>query len=717
MTLRQKTMLWTTVLLIASMLGVYGIAQKLIIRDFLILEKQRADQRMESIRQLLQSELNQLREVNSDWSVWDDSYAFIQDGNPEFIEANLQVTAFRVIRVNLPIFMQGLDVIRYATLFDFSEETELPAPGELLETVRAFVRSQTADALKEGTTGLLPHGEKIYLVSAHAILPSSGEGDSRGAIVFCRLLSEAEIQRMAGIVLQPFSIVRLENPSVPEDIRRPLMQSRDRHPALIRREGPAQLTAYALLRDLTGRSLFVIQAPMPRPIYAQGVTLVRYFMVALYVVGTGLILVMLFLLGRMALNPLSRLSSEVKRIAQQDNLSVRLSATGAHELDTLVHMLNKLFEHLQQTQDSLRQSERKYRGLIETLQEGIWVVDRDACTTYVNPRMAAMLGYTAEAMLGKHLFDFMDERGKALCARNLERREQGSNEPHEFEFIRKRGDRIYTMIETVSITDEKDRYAGAISGVMDITDRKRTEQALMNSQKLEAIGVLAGGIAHDVSNIVMGIMCYGELALHQLQKAGLATDNVEEVLRTGRRAKALVDKILASRQTNKPPAESARIHVAVMEALNMLHASMPENIKVQCNLDPSCKPVRADPLQIVQLVMNLCTNARRAMRETGGILDVKLVPAAADAALCKAVAGLAPGPHVKLSVRDTGCGMSAETQAHIFEPFFTTREGADGIGLGLSVVKNIVAQLGGAIALTSAPGKGTLFEIYLPCEE
>lgn len=662
-------MLWTTVLLAASILGVYVIAQKLIIRNFLILEKQRADQRMESIRRLLQSELNQLREINSDWSVWDDSYAFIRDGDPAYIKANLQLTAFRVIRVNLPIFIQDSGSLRYARFFDFKEDTESSAPDGLLEAVRTFVRSQAADPLREGITGLLPHGGKTYLVSAHAILPSSGEGDSRGAIVFCRLLSETEIQRMADIVLQPFTLVPLDHPSVPDEIRSRLLESRDRHPTLIQREGPARLASYALLRDLTDRPCFAIQAPMTRPIYAQGVILVRYFMIALFVVGAGLIL-----------------------------------------------MLNKLFDHIQTTQESLQQSERKYRGLIETLQEGIWVIDKDACTTYVNPRMAAMLGYTAEEMLGKRLFDFMDDRGKELCARNLDRREQGSSEPQEFEFIRKRGDRIYTMLETVSIRDDEDRYAGAISGVMDITDRKRTAQALLKAQKLEAIGVLAGGIAHDVSNIVMGIMCYGELALHQTQKAGLPTDNIEEVLRTGRRAKALVDKILASRRPNKPPDESTLIHVAVMEALNMLHASMPENIKVQCHFDPSCKPVRADPLQVVQLVMNLCTNARRAMREAGGILEVKLLPVAADAALCKAVAGLAPGPYVKLSVKDNGCGMSEEIQAHIFEPFFTTRESAGGIGLGLSVVKNIVAQLGGAIALTSAPGEGTLFEIYLPCD-
>lgn len=240
------------------------------------------------------------------------------------------------------------------------------------------------------------------------------------------------------------------------------------------------------------------------------------------------------------------------------------------------------------------------------------------------------------------------------------------------------------------------------------------EKQLRQSQKLEAIGTLAGGIAHEFNNILAAILGFTELGLHALPPTHHVYGHFQEVLKAGKRAKDLVQQILAfGRQAN---IEFRPISCALLveETLRLIRASLPSTILIERQMATDAGTVLADPTQLQQVVMNLCANAEYAMRETGGVLEVSVANVEVDDAFVALYPACQPGPYVCLTVRDTGHGMTPELLEHIFDPFFTTKEVGEGSGMGLAIVHGMVTSHHGAIAVESTPGVGTIFKIYLP---
>jgi signal transduction histidine kinase/CheY-like chemotaxis protein len=246
------------------------------------------------------------------------------------------------------------------------------------------------------------------------------------------------------------------------------------------------------------------------------------------------------------------------------------------------------------------------------------------------------------------------------------------------------------------------------------TTRKLLEGKLQQAQKMEAIGILAGGIAHDFNNILGVMIGYTELIASEWATTHPWQAHLQEILTAGKRAKALVQQILTFSRRHDQKRQPLHLHQLVNETLKLLRASLPSTIAFKTHISLQSGAILADPTQMHQVLMNLCTNAEHAMRQTGGTLEVVLEAIDVDARLAAQHASLKPGPHVCLTVRDTGHGMTPDVCARIFDPFFTTKKEGDGTGMGLAVVHGIVTSHGGAITVTSAPGQGSLFTVYLP---
>ena len=246
----------------------------------------------------------------------------------------------------------------------------------------------------------------------------------------------------------------------------------------------------------------------------------------------------------------------------------------------------------------------------------------------------------------------------------------------------------------------------------DLTERRELEERFRRAQKLEAIGTLAGGIAHDFNNILTSLIGYTELARRRVVRDPVTCEHLDAVLQGSARAGELVRQILIFSQREQQPRRPVQPGAVVAEALQLLRGTLPATIELDVALDADLPPVLADPTQIHQVVVNLCTNARQAINDQPGRLTVRLAQAELKGG--PGPADPAPGHYVRLTIADTGCGMEPATLARMFEPFFTTKPVGKGTGLGLAVVHGIVQSHGGSIATDSRPGAGTVFHIYLP---
>lgn len=377
--------------------------------------------------------------------------------------------------------------------------------------------------------------------------------------------------------------------------------------------------------------------------------------------------------------------------------------------------------NLRRTELALKESELKYRYLIENLNEGIWVIDPDACTTFVNSRMAKMLGYSVEEMMGQYLFSFLDEEGKALCQNHLARRQRGIKEEHEFVFIRKNGEKMFARLQAAPLLDSDGNYLGSIAGIEDITEPKRAEienkkleAQFRQAQKMEAIGQLAGGVAHDFNNLLMVINGYTDMAMSALP----STNNpilaqLEQVREATHRATTLVRQLLTFSRREAIQNQYLNLNDLIGGIIKMLRRVIGEHIELIFNPDLDVKNIYGDPGQIEQILMNLCINARDAMPNGGTIrIDTQYVPI--EKVIQQSQNFTDYKEFIMLAVSDTGIGIPPEILERIFEPFFTTKEEGKGTGLGLATVYGIVARHDGILDVESELGQGTTFTIYFP---
>ncbi|MFZ5758569.1 MAG: ATP-binding protein [Thermodesulfobacteriota bacterium] len=257
-------------------------------------------------------------------------------------------------------------------------------------------------------------------------------------------------------------------------------------------------------------------------------------------------------------------------------------------------------------------------------------------------------------------------------------------------------------------------YALTVSRFWTMDEKETLESALRQAQKMEAIGTLAGGIAHDFNNILTPILGYAELIQATSAKDSATGRDIGEIIRATKRAIDLVGQILTFSRRKEHKRQSIFLQPIIKESLKLLRATIPTSIDIRHRIDPSCGAVLADPTQIHQIIMNLCTNAFHAMEEKGGTLAVSLEPLTLQGSDLSAKPAIAPGDYVRLEVSDTGTGMKKEVLDRIFEPYYSTKAEGKGTGLGLSVVLGIVKAHGGEITVYSEPGQGTTFHVYLP---
>ncbi|WP_243319082.1 PAS domain S-box protein [Geothrix paludis] len=398
---------------------------------------------------------------------------------------------------------------------------------------------------------------------------------------------------------------------------------------------------------------------------------------------------------------------------------VRALLAGQAEIRTQVEARTR--ELAQETEShrrdakALRESEARFRHLVEVMGEGMWVLDPEGRTTFVNRRMAQILGYAPEEMIGRPLSDFMFEEDRDTSDRNMAQRRNGISSQHDFRFRKKDGSEVWTIVTGNPVMDDERRVVSVLGIITDITERRRAEQAQLQSQKLESLGVLAGGIAHDFNNLLTAIL--GNISLAQMCTPPLspARPYLENLEKSVHRATGLTRQMLAYSGRGRFLVEPLDLNQAVEEMSHLLGVSISKKVALRFQFQPGLPALMAEASQIQQVVMNLVTNASEAIGDGEGIVSIRTgTQAYSEEDLVRDFPGqtIAPGTFITLEVSDTGQGMSPDVQARIFEPFFTTK--FTGRGLGLSAMQGIVRGHKGGIRLYSEVGKGTTFKLIFP---
>jgi len=411
-------------------------------------------------------------------------------------------------------------------------------------------------------------------------------------------------------------------------------------------------------------------------------------------------------------------------LRNQKDLLAEMVGERTAELANSNVQLKREIDERKQAVEALTKSEDRFRTIFEQSPFGIALIDSLTGDIYeVNPRFAEIAGRTLEEMIKidwmsiTHPDDVQEDldnmtllNAGGITGFNMDKR-----------YIHPDGSHIWINMTIAPVKAKDKTHPRHLCMIEDITasrktaeEKERLEAQLQQSQKMEAIGTLAGGIAHDFNNILGGIMGYAELAKMKLPEESKIIGDLEQVIKSSKRAADLVKQILTVSRRHKKEQRPVQVRYIVNEALKLLKATLPTTIEIQEDLARDTGIVNADPTQMHQVIMNLCTNAGHAMEKNGGVLEITLANVELDDLSASKHLDLAAGSYLRLTVSDTGHGMTPEIMERIFDPYFTTKDTGEGTGLGLSVAQGIVKAHGGTITVYSELGNGTTFHVYLP---
>lgn len=373
---------------------------------------------------------------------------------------------------------------------------------------------------------------------------------------------------------------------------------------------------------------------------------------------------------------------------------------------------------------AIRESEKKYRGILDSIEDGYYEVDLKGNYEFFNAQFCRLLGCPCDELLGKNYRDIVHDDYQKTVFETFNYVYRTGNPIKTFDWQMVRKDGYACFVETsISLRKDENGQPVGFQGILrDVTERakaqekrKELENQLHQSQKMESIGTLAGGIAHDFNNILFPIIGYTELAMKGVPMCSKTYENLEKVLKSANRARDLIEQILNfSRRSADEEVHPIQIQPVILETLNLLSNTIPANIEIRHEINRDTGKILITPSRIHQVIMNLCTNAYQAMEECStGTLSVSLEEAGVFDESSPAWGKVTPGNYLRLSVSDTGCGIEPDLADKIFEPYFTTKSRDKGTGLGLSVSYGIIKNTGGTIRVESEPGRGTRFDVYL----
>jgi PAS domain S-box-containing protein len=524
-----------------------------------------------------------------------------------------------------------------------------------------------------------------------------------------RSLDADETVRLGEMTHLPLDIERIDSGDMRADFRVAANAISPEKLSLVLPDARGSLAAFQELYDINGQPAAILRVLLPRRIYEQGQASLLQFLLLLLAAGMVFGAITMYMLERFVISRVGHLSDDITQIGASGDLGRRLHVSGHDELANLGDTINGMLEDLERVQFERHQERARLAVMVEKMPAVLWTTDAELKITSAMGAGLDALGLRALEPIGLPILDFFftqDSEAPPVVAH----RKALEGESVAYEVTWK--DRRFES-HVQPFRDGEGAIQGVIGVALDITERERLTDQLRQSQKMQAVGELAGGVAHDFNNLLMVVKGHSQLLLDRMPESSPLRLSVEQVEKAADRAAALTRQLLAfsRKQVLQPRVMDLNDTVAGM--IRMFSRVIGENIQMAFVPGGKLGRVKADPGQIEQVLLNLVVNARDAM-PGGGRLTIETSNVELDSGYSATHTSFEPGLYVMLTVTDTGCGMDAQTQARMFEPFFTTKGPGKGTGLGLATVYGVVKQSGGYIYVYSEVGRGTTFKIYLP---
>lgn len=725
MKLRIKTLIVIGVTIVFIITVLFIVSRVIIQKGYTDLEEQYADKSIDQIVEAVQNEISFMDTKLSDYSMWDDTYNFINNGNKKYIKSNLGNTTFSGLGLSFMVYVNKAGKIIFAKSFDLKTNSEIPLENDIKNTIVSKDVFLNAGITGKHMKGIVMLSGVPIMVVSQPILTSEGKGPIRGTIIVGRYFDDEKIKKISDLTKMPLKLYSLDGKKKGIGFTQieSILLSPDSNSKYIMPVNENTITGYSVMKDVYGKPGLILETSIARQIYQKGKESIRFYTIALLISGLIICFMILFLLERLVLSRLGFLSKAVEGIGDSSDLSTRIYLPGKDELAGLAFETNKMLEALDKSQQQIKESEYKYRHLFESMLDGFAyykvVVDKDnRPANYrileVNDALKQILGLQVMNIIGMMITDIRTYVGEAL-SNWIDIYGKAALKGEKLNFVHYSD--VLQRWYLVSAYSPGDGYF--ITVFHDITQRKRIEEELQQAKDAaeaanNAKSAFLANMSHEIRTPMNAIIGMTELLLdtplNEKQKdlAAIVHDSGGLLLN-------LINDIL---DLSKIEAGKMIINyyefelISVIESVAELMAvkAREKKISLMTFVTPGIPVLRSDADRLRQVLLNLAGNAIKFTDKGEVIIRATLEDIDNERNYAT----------ILFEVADTGIGITEETQKKLFEPFVqadgTTSMKYGGTGLGLSISRKIVELMNGQIGISSVFGKGSKFFFRLSFE-
>jgi len=718
MTIRTKALIIIGASLLCMAGLVYVTSRFTFMKGLEEIEERQTSESVQRVLAALSYVISDLEADTADWAAWDDTYAFIEDGNNEYIETNLVDETFLTLKLNLMLFVHSSGQVVFGKAFDIEDEEEIPIPQDLLRHLSDNTTILSQAGTHNFISGIILLRQGPVIIASQPILTSEDKGPARGTLILARYFDSEAINDLAQLVLFPVTMRPINNLAYP-DFREAFGLLSQEDPIVVKPMNTQYISGYAVINDVYEKPALVLRVDVPRDAYQLGQVTTIYYVLTLLGSGVLVASAAMFVIQRQILARFNSLIRGISHITTSGDTSTRVSVGGRDELSLVAGTINGMLATLQEAETEIRESEERYRDLFENATDLIQSVTADGHFLYVNEAWRNTLGYSEEEVADLSLWDIIHTDSRTNFRKVLQKVMAGEPVDNiEVTFMTNGGKSI--IVEGNVNARSKEGEPVSIRGIFhDITERKQVQERLqvlyererdMRKELETEISKrteFTRALVHELKTPITPVLAATELLLEAVKDESsirLVQSIDRSASNLNRRIDDLMDLIKGETdmlELSFNPVDLVQLLEDIGSEMTPVASSKGHSLTVE--LSSSHPVVWADGDRVRQIVLNLLDNAFKFTPEGGKIT----------------LRAKEEGANLVVEIHDTGPGMNKEDQQRVFNPYYRRvedRERLSGLGLGLALSKRLVELHGGRIWVKSRKGKGATFGFSLPLE-